>query len=41
MDGWVINKQQQGSTALPPEMVCDQTAIDLPPVMSAVYFIAK
>jgi hypothetical protein len=31
----------QGLTALSPEIDCDLTAMDLPPITSAVFFIAK
>jgi hypothetical protein len=34
-------KGYKGLTALPSEMDCNHTAIDLPPVSSAVFLIAK
>jgi hypothetical protein len=34
-------KATKGLTALTPEIDCDQTAMDLPPVTSAVFLIAN
>jgi hypothetical protein len=38
---WMSYKTTKGLTALTPEVDCDQTAIGLPPVTSAVFLIAS
>jgi hypothetical protein len=38
---WMALKVIKGITVVTPEIDCDQTAIRLPPVTSAVFLIAK
>jgi hypothetical protein len=38
---FLLSKATKGLTASPPEIDCYQTAMDLPPVTSAVFLIAK
>jgi hypothetical protein len=38
---WMSEKATKGLTALPPEIDCNQTSKGIPPVMSAVFLIAK
>jgi hypothetical protein len=38
---WMSQKATKGLTGSPPEIDCNQTAMGLPPVTSAVFLIAK
>jgi hypothetical protein len=38
---WMWLKATKGLTALTPEIDCDQAAMDLPPVTSAVFLVAE
>jgi hypothetical protein len=38
---WMSYKATKGQTPSPPEVDCNQTAMGLPPIISAVFAIAK